>query len=283
MTHGETGRSAGDRGVEEHDLGLAHDLPVLLSRRRALLAITGGLGVVLAGCGSDGGPSASTAAAPTTTAGTTTTGGTTAPVPEETAGPFPGDGSNGPNVLAESGVVRRDLTRSFGDASGVAEGVPTTIELRLIDVAGGGGPLEGAAVYLWHCDAAGRYSLYDGEIAGENYLRGVQVSDDEGRLAFDTIFPAAYPGRWPHAHFEVYSSAEAATAGEQKLRTSQLAIPQEACERVYATDGYDGSAQQLAATPLDADGVFSDGYASQLAVATGDVEDGITLRLNVGV
>lgn len=287
MTRGRGTTTGGQPApVEEHDLGLAHDLPVLLSRRRALLALSGGLGVALAGCGGGGGASTSTAAGPATTTaatGTTTAAPATASVPEETAGPFPGDGSNGPNVLTESGVVRRDLTRSFGDASGVATGVPTTIELRLIDVAGGGGPLEGAAVYLWHCDAQGRYSLYDGEIAGENYLRGVQVSDADGRLAFDTVFPAAYPGRWPHAHFEVYADLDAATSGAQKHRTSQLAIPKGACETVYATGGYDGSAEQLAATPLDADMVFADGYASQLAVASGSVAKGMTLRLNVGV
>ena len=100
-------------------------------------------------------------------------------VPEETAGPFPADGSNGPDVLSESGVVRRDITKSFGSASGTAAGVPTTIELTLLDVAGGGGPLAGAAVYLWHCDRAGGYSLYDPAVADQNYLRGVQVSDGE--------------------------------------------------------------------------------------------------------
>ncbi|CAB4941629.1 unannotated protein [freshwater metagenome] len=285
MGHGRHDHGGDERDdVEEHDLGLAHDLPVLLSRRRALLALSGGLGAVLVGCGSDGGTTtAARTPATTTGTGTAATTAATAAVPEETAGPFPADGSNGPNVLAESGVVRRDITRSFGDASGVATGVPTTVELRLIDVAGGGGPLRGAAVYLWHCDALGRYSLYDDETASENYLRGVQVSDDEGRLSFRTVFPGAYPGRWPHAHFEVYRDEAAAVAGSAKLRTSQLAFPQDACERVYATDGYDGSAANLAATPLDGDGVFADGYAGQLATATGDVRGGLAVRLNVGI
>ena len=102
-------------------------------------------------------------------------------IPEETAGPYPGDGSNGPNVLTESGVVRSDLTKSFGAASGVATGVPATVEMTLLDVAGGGSPLAGAAVYLWHCDSSGRYSLYDQEVSGENYLRGVQESDANGK------------------------------------------------------------------------------------------------------
>jgi protocatechuate 3,4-dioxygenase beta subunit len=259
--------------VHDHDRGLDHDLPRLISRRRAVGLLAGGLGsALLAACGSSG----------DATTGTTSSSGSSE-IPEETAGPYPGDGSNGPNVLEESGVVRRDITRSFGDASGVAEGVPTTIELTLLDVAGGGGALSGAAVYLWHCDIQGRYSLYDEGVAEENYLRGVQESDDDGKVTFTTIFPAAYAGRWPHVHFEVYESLDAATGGGTKLRTSQLAIPQDVCETVYATPGYEQSVSNLAQTSLETDNVFSDGYASQLATAAGGVEDGYTLTLNVGV
>jgi len=256
----------------EHDRGLDHDLPRLITRRRAVGVLFGGAGAaVLAACGGSA-PSAPTAASD---------GG--GEIPEETAGPYPGDGSNGPNVLTESGVVRQDITKSFGDASGVAEGVPTTVALTLLDVAGGGTPLAGAAVYAWHCDAAGRYSLYDQEIAAENYLRGVQESDADGNVTFKTVFPAAYMGRWPHIHFEVYESLAAASSGGQKLRTSQLAIPQDACEAVYATPGYEQSVQNLAQTSLDSDMVFSDGYASQLANVSGNVSDGYALTLNVGV
>ena len=267
--------------VHDHDRGLDYDLPRLISRRRAVGMLAGGLGsAVLAACGSSSGGDGGSAATPTATA---TSASGTAEIPEETAGPFPGDGSNGPNVLAESGVVRQDITRSIGDASGVAEGVPTTLELTLLDIAGGGGALPGAAVYLWHCDIAGRYSLYDQSIAGENYLRGVQESDADGKLTFKTIFPAAYAGRWPHIHFEVYENLDAATAGGTKLRTSQIALPEETCNAIYATTGYEQSLQNLAQTSLAGDNVFSDGYAGQLATASGSVEDGITLTLNVGV
>ena len=120
----------------EHDRGLDYDLPRLITRRRAVGVLFGGAGAaLLAACGG----SSSTSSAPTAAAG----GG--GEIPEETAGPYPGDGSNGPNVLSESGVVRQDITKSFGDASGVAEGVPTTVSLTLLDVAGGGQPLAGAA------------------------------------------------------------------------------------------------------------------------------------------
>ena len=268
-----------ERTPEDHDLGLAHDLPLLINRRRALGLLAGGVGIAVAACGSSEGGGASTKAATPTS----TSAEVSEEIAEETAGPFPGDGSNGPNALSESGVVRNDITSSFGDASGKADGVSTTIDLTLLDVSGGGKPLAGAAVYLWHCDLAGRYSMYDAEVESENYLRGVQESDADGKLSFTSIFPAAYPGRWPHIHFEVYESVDAATSGSGKLRTSQIALPQEACELVYATVGYEQSVQTLAQTSLETDNVFSDGYAGQLASWSGSADDGIALKLNVGV
>ena len=84
-------------------------------------------------------------------------------------------------------------------------------------------------------------------------------------------------------HFEVYESLDAATAAGSKLRTSQIALPKDACDAVYATDGYEQSVQTLAQTSLDSDMVFSDGYASQLADWSGSPSDGIAVTLNVGV
>ena len=129
--------------------------------------------------------------------------------------------------------MRSDITRSIGDLSGTAGGVPTTIEMTLLDVAGGGTPLAGAAVYIWHCDREGRYSMYD--IADQNYLRGVQETGSDGKVTFKSVFPAAYSGRWPHIHFEVYESVAAATGSGAKLKTSQIALPEDACKLVYAT------------------------------------------------
>ena len=272
-----------DPTIEDHDRGLQFDLPRLISRRRAVTVFAGSIGsLALAACGSspDGGGAAATT--PATTSSTASAGGdATTEVPEETAGPFPGDGSNGPNVLAESGVVRSDITKSIGDLSGTAGGVPTTIEMTLLDVAGGGKPLAGAAVYIWHCDREGRYSMYD--IADQNYLRGVQETGSDGKVTFKSIFPAAYSGRWPHIHFEVYPSLAQATTADSKLRTSQLALPEETCNTVYATDGYSQSLQNLAQTSLETDNVFSDGYSLQLATVTGNVTDGMTATLNVPV
>jgi protocatechuate 3,4-dioxygenase beta subunit len=269
-----------DSELEDHDRGLAFDMPKLMSRRRALGLLTGSVTMAaLTACGS----SSKDAGTATVAGSGSTTGAKTAEIPDETTGPFPGDGSNGPNVLAESGIVRRDITASFGKSSGVAEGIPTAIEMTLLDVAAGGTPLAGAAVYVWHCNIDGQYSMYDQDIADENYLRGVQQSDSDGKVEFASIFPGAYAGRWPHIHFEVYRSLDAATSAGSKLKTSQLALPKNACELVYATQGYEQSVQNLAQTSLDTDNVFSDGYASQLATTSGTVGSRISIGLNVGV
>jgi protocatechuate 3,4-dioxygenase beta subunit len=269
-----------DEELHEHDRGLSHDLPTLLSRRRALGLLGGtGLAVVLAGCGvtgnDNGNVAGSSAGASTASDGSS--------IPEETAGPYPGDGSNGVNVLTESGIVRSDITRSFGSASGVAEGVPLTIRLKVLDTSNGSAALQGAAVYLWHCNIDGKYSLYSEGVTQENYLRGVQETGSDGTVTFTSIFPAAYSGRWPHIHFEVYPSLEAATTASGKLRTSQMALPEAACRQVYATDGYSQSLQNLAQTSLETDMVFSDGYSLQLGTVTGSVGDGMTATLNVPV
>jgi protocatechuate 3,4-dioxygenase beta subunit len=159
-----------------------------------------------------------------------------------------------------------------------------TIRMKVYDLNGEDATiLTGAAVYAWHCDREGRYSMYDSEIADENYLRGVQETDESGWVEFTSIFPAAYDGRWPHVHFEVYQSLDDATNATNKLRTSQLALPKDACETVYATDGYEASVDNLARTSLDSDMVFGDGYSLQLAKVTGSVDEGYVATLNVPV
>ena len=64
-----------------------------------------------------------------TVAGSTTATECTT-IPEETAGPYPGDGSNGPDVLTQDGVVRADIRSSFGGATGTASGVPARSSSR---------------------------------------------------------------------------------------------------------------------------------------------------------
>jgi protocatechuate 3,4-dioxygenase beta subunit len=138
-------------------------------------------------------------------------------------------------------------------------------------------------LYLWHCDREGRYSLYSQGVTDENYLRGVQEADSRGMVTFKSIFPAAYRGRWPHIHFEVYPSLARAKSSASKIATSQLAFPKAVCDEVYATNGYEQSAQNMQETPLDRDNVFADGYERQLATVTGAVSSGLVANLSVPV
>ena len=299
--------------------GLVPD-PRMMSRRRALACLGAGAGALaLAACsGSDSssatsGPSttgsagtagtapaaatvpttaaATTApatAAPTTVAATTTAATIAIPavateIPVETAGPYPADGSNGPDVLAEADVVRSDIRQSIGAASGIADGIPLTFTLSVVDVASMT-PLTGAAVYAWHCDAEGRYSMYSEGLAEENYLRGVVETDASGNATFRSIFPGCYRGRWPHIHVEVFASVADATGGGEPITTSQLAFDQAVCEAVYADARYPGSSANLAELSLTTDGVFSDdGAVHQLAVTTGSNDGGYVSALGVGV
>ncbi|WP_369054354.1 dioxygenase family protein [Kineococcus terrestris] len=253
------------------DQGLAFDLGTLLQRRHVLRGLGVGAVLGLAACGGD------------SEAGTTSSGDL-AEIPDETAGPYPGDGSNGPDVLEQSGVVRSDVRSSFGTASGTAEGVPMTLTLDVVDVVGGDVPYEGAAVYVWHCDREGRYSMYSEGVEDENYLRGVQVVGADGTVEFTSVFPACYSGRWPHVHFEVYPDLDSTADEANAVAVSQVALPQDVCEAVYATTGYEASVANLAQVSLETDGVFGDdGGERQLATVTGDVTGGYAVSLTVPV
>jgi len=275
-------------GHDDHDhgRGLSHDLRVLAAMRdrRRVLQILGGAGLAtLFGCSSsstDGGSSGTSGGSGTSG---TSGGGSCAEIPEETAGPYPGDGSNGPNALTLSGVVRSDIRSSFAGATGVAEGVLLTVTLTIVDASNGCAPLAGHAVYLWHCDRAGGYSMYSQAVASENYLRGVQVTGADGTVTFTTIFPAAYSGRWPHIHFEVYPGVDQVTSSRNKIATSQLALPEAACNAVYAQAGYSASIPNMSRTTLANDNVFSDGSTQQLAAIAGDVTSGYAATLTVPV
>lgn len=269
--------SAGGHERHDHDLGLAHDLRVM-SRRRALWAVgAAGVAAVAAGCAR--GDTGSSGAASTTSTGSDTT----VAAPQETAGPYPGDGSNGPNVLIESGVVRSDITSSFGSYSGVAQGVPMTLTLNLRDLAKNAAG-AGMAVYVWHCDRDGNYSLYSSGITNQNYLRGVQVADANGVVTFTSIFPACYSGRWPHIHFEVYDTLTSAVAGENARLTSQIALPQDACTTVFDHDsGYSRSITNMKGVTLASDNVFGDGWDAELATVTGTPATAMRVSLTVGV
>ena len=279
--------------IDEDHRGLVYDVQTLINRRR-VLGIFGGLTLtsLLAACGvqtstdASASPSASATASATPTPSATATAAASEPVtevPDETGGPYPGDGSNGVNVLDDSGIVRSDIRSSFGSSTTVAQGVPLTIALTVRDAATGQA-LAGRGVYLWHCDREGRYSLYSQGVENENYLRGVQETDANGTVTFTSIYPACYSGRWPHIHFEVYGDVATAVASGPIVKTSQIALPDEANAAVYATSGYEQSVSNASQVSLQSDNVFGDdGGIHQIATMSGSVAQGYTASLTIGV
>ncbi|WP_066556030.1 intradiol ring-cleavage dioxygenase [Croceicoccus bisphenolivorans] len=274
---------------------------VAIGRRRAL-GLFGGVGAtaLLAGCGgsdSSGSGSTGTTVAtttPTPSSSVSATGSTSSACTtyaSETNGPYPADGTNtsrglSSNVLVESGVVRSDIRPSFlGSSTSVAEGVELTITITLADANNACAALAGYAVYIWHCDVEGDYSLYD--LPNESYLRGVQVSDANGQVTFTTIWPGCYNGRFPHIHFEVYSSLANATSGRYALLISQFAMPDAENQAVYATSAYATSKSNYVGESIATDNVFGDNTAAQkeamTMIATGSAAAGYSAVATVGI
>jgi protocatechuate 3,4-dioxygenase beta subunit len=286
---------------------LAEDLERMLatetSRRRSLRwLLASAAAVPLASCGggsSSAGTTASTAASTTDgttgstgtttgSTGTTTTTGTCAVIPEETGGPYPGDGTNSngsgvANALTLSGIVRSDIRTSVAPGSATAAGIPTTLKLQIVNVGASCASVAGAAVYLWHCDRDGNYSMYASGLTNENYLRGVQEADSAGTVTFTTIFPGCYSGRMPHIHFEVYPSLAKATSASNRIKTSQMTFPMATLNEAYATTAYSASSRNLASMSYATDNVFSDGTSLQIASVSGDPVNGYVVTLTIGV
>ena len=278
--------------MSTHGNSLAEDIEAMLnmtaSRRQSMRWLFAGAAALpMAGCGG-GSTTAATVAVPAPTVATEPSTATCAVIPEETGGPYPGDGTNNnvngvANALILAGIVRSDIRASIAGANGVAAGIPLTIKLQLVSVGNGCLPLAGAAVYLWHCDRDGQYSMYTSAIAGENYLRGVQVADAGGALTFTTIFPGCYPGRMPHVHFEVYPTLAKSAVAANRIKTSQFGFPSATLAEAYTASGYAASVRNLAAISYATDNVFSDGTALQIAAVTGSAAAGYVATLTIGV
>lgn len=185
--------------------------------------------------------------------------------PKETAGPFP--------IKTPTELVRENI---IGDRSGVALLITITVQEK----SNGCKPIAGAYVDLWHCDAKGAYSQYGGtrmqptDYTNNNFLRGRQKTNAEGKASFISIFPGWYRGRAPHIHLEILDSSK------KSLRVSQIAFPKDVCDTVYATSDYNGEAD----TQNDRDNVFSDSLTgNMLDSLKGNTKDGYTLLKTIVV
>ena len=177
-------------------------------------------------------------------------------IPTETAGPFPLD------LTANTAFFRKDIRET-------KTGTPLNVKLKIIG-ASNCLPMSNLRVNIWHCDKDGLYSGYDqtnnaGQ-AGKTYLRGYQMTDANGEVEFETIFPGWYSGRICHIHFQVYVSSVYAAI-------SQLTFPVTEKNAIYAANSalYTKGADPMT---LNTDNIFSDGYSLQLATLTPNTSTG---------
>jgi protocatechuate 3,4-dioxygenase beta subunit len=207
--------------------------------RREMLALMGSTAaaITLAGCGGseksgEPGSGGGTTGA-STTAGTDGTGAQTASTtcvvrPEQTEGPY----------YVDTGLERSDIREE-------REGVPLELTFNVSRVDQGDitacGPLAGAIVDVWHCDALGEYSGVEDNAAGdfdtrgETFLRGYQLTDDNGVARFATIYPGWYQGRAVHIHFTIRDSPESEQGYEF---TSQLYFDDALTDEVQSQGAY---------------------------------------------
>ncbi|KAH6683340.1 GPI anchored dioxygenase-like protein [Halenospora varia] len=104
--------------------------------------------------------------------------------PEVTDGPY----------YVEGELIRKDVTEDQA-------GVPLYLEVQYLDITTCE-PVENIYVDIWNCNATGVYSGVESGQGGLNstFLRGVQASDSDGVVSFETIFPGHYDGRATHTH-----------------------------------------------------------------------------------
>lgn len=122
-------------------------------------------------------------------------------------------------------LVRADITEG-------RPGVRLRLALQMLD-ANGCRPVEGARVDVWHADALGWYSGYDGQgdgrdssTRGQTFLRGTQVTGGGGGATFATLYPGWYAGRTPHVHFKVILD-------RSSVLTGQIYFPDALSEFIY--------------------------------------------------
>ena len=99
-------------------------------------------------------------------------------------------------------------------------GVPLQLILRVLEASASCAPIPNAGVDVWHCDALGIYSGYEGvaiaprhvePVDDKTFLRGTQLTDAAGAVRFRTIYPGWYTGRTPHVHVKLRVGAKAVT------------------------------------------------------------------------
>ncbi|KPI20463.1 intradiol ring-cleavage dioxygenase [Actinobacteria bacterium OK074] len=187
---------------------------------------------------------------------------------------------------ATEGPYYIDYDKDRVDITEGKKGTPLDLRIQVRN-AQDGKPVSGAAVDVWQCDALGIYSGYEktsaehslnaGDYPGlpfvtrepgdtyktvgglhlppdskTTYLRGFQMTDDDGWVRFRTIVPGWYTGRTPHIHAKVHTLGvfrDGAYADGTTAHTGQLYFPQ---DLIYAiTKVYTDNTNELTTNAVD--------------------------------
>jgi protocatechuate 3,4-dioxygenase beta subunit len=217
--------------------------------RREMLTLMGttAAGLALVGCGTD--RTGQSGSGETTSASTAETASTCVVRPEQTEGPY----------FVDEGLNRSDIRED-------REGVPLDLTFNVSRVDEGDaaacGPLAGAMVDIWHCDALGQYSDVENN-EGETFLRGYQITDENGTARFATIYPGWYRGRAVHIHFKIRDTPESEQGYEF---TSQLYFDEALTDQVHSEEPYAEKGERDVRN--DDDGIFRGGGEELLLALT---------------
>ena len=249
------------------------DKPIgkILSRRDVLKLLGIGSAAFLAACA----PEATSTLVPTVSSTQVSSGTSTAldcvVRPELTIGPYFVDGQ-----------LNRSDIRSEPSDNSVKEGVPLTLNINVASISNNScTPIEGAQVDLWHCDASGQYSgvsAQGADTSGQKFLRGYQLTDANGAVQFQTIYPGWYSGRAVHIHFTIRTKG----ADSQDYQfTSQFFFDDTLTDQVHALQPYASKGQREIRNPDD--NIFNGGGDQLLLNLEGDTTKGFTTAFNVGL
>jgi len=192
--------------------------------------------------------------------------------PRQTEGPF----------FVDEALNRSDI-RSDPRSGKARPGVALRLRFQVSRLeAAACGPLSGARIDVWHCDAEGRYSDVRGfgfgaTSTGGPFLRGYQLTDAAGGAEFVTIYPGWYGGRAVHVHFKIRTRDAAGRASDF---TSQLYFDEALTERVFAGAPY--ARREGRWLRNDQDGLFRDGGANLLLAPQPD-SDGYAATFDVAL
>jgi len=250
------------------------DKPIgqILSRKEVLkLFGIGSAAALLAACA----PDATSTLVPTVSSTQVSSSSSTAldcvVRPELTIGPY----------FVDDQLNRSDIRSEPSDNS-VKEGVPLTLNISVASVGDSScTPIEGAQVDIWHCDANGQYSgvsAQGSDTTGQKFLRGYQLTDANGAVQFQTIYPGWYSGRVVHIHFTIRTKG---ANSEDYQFTSQFFFDDTLTDQVHSLEPYASKGQRD--TRNSNDNIYNGGGDQLLLNLDGDTTNGFTTSFNVGL